>query len=303
MAPVIASDGGPFHRVRDKRLVRQVLSAQHQPHHWLPMDITATECKLMEVKKFSAEFHEIDVKFRKPNLELICVYAVQNPFLYGMYELRREQMKMQQESLEANLKTGTKEKQFFYPTTFENLEAILRNNFNAVPNLDDVHKQQNSLSRQQEVKFYDNSATANDAFEGSTNPRILISGKTLISLCHLIPDGASVAKMGPRKNNYGLTIDTLSNNEKSIFYKFNSNEMYPDHVLVYRDLEGPADAHTSRLTDFVRHCQLSYRPGTRYNPQEQEFKGRITAAGMTSKTSVSGPKPDPDEIKVVTKKK
>lgn len=47
-------------------------------------------------------------RFRKPNLELICVYAVQNPFLYGMYELRREQMKMQQESLEANLKTGTK---------------------------------------------------------------------------------------------------------------------------------------------------------------------------------------------------
>ena len=38
--------------------------------------------------------------------------------------------------------------------------------------------------------------------------------------------------------------------------------------------KGPADAHTSRLTDFVRHCQLSYRPGTRYNPQEQEFKGR-----------------------------
>ena len=36
------------------------------------------------------------------------MYAVQNPFLYGMYELRREQMKMQQESLEANLKTGTK---------------------------------------------------------------------------------------------------------------------------------------------------------------------------------------------------
>ena len=29
----------------------------------------------------------------------------------------------------------------------------------------------------------------------------------------------------------------------------------------------------------------------------------VTAAGKTAKTSVSGPKPDPDEIKVVTKKK
>ena len=36
------------------------------------------------------------------------MYAVQNPFLYGMYELRREQMKMQQEKLGANLKTGLK---------------------------------------------------------------------------------------------------------------------------------------------------------------------------------------------------
>ena len=83
-----------------------------------------------------------------------------------------------------------------------------------------------------------NLISSSNYFSGSTNPRIMISGKTLISLCHLVPDGASVAKMGPRKNNYGLTIDTLSNNDKSIFYKFNSNEMYPDHVLVYRDLEG-----------------------------------------------------------------
>ena len=65
-------------------------------------------------------------RFRKPNLELITIYAVQNPFLFGMYELRREQMKMQQESLEAKLRTGLKERQFFYPATFETLEAILR---------------------------------------------------------------------------------------------------------------------------------------------------------------------------------
>ena len=79
--------------------------------------------------------------------------------------------------------------------------------------------------------------------------------------------------------------------------------MYPDHVLVYRDLEGPADAHTSRLTDFLRHCQLSYRAGTRYNPQEQEFKGRKpSTASVTSKTAASSAKADPDEIQVVTKK-
>ena len=35
-----------------------------------------------------------------------------------------------------------------------------------------------------------------------------------------------------------MTVDTMTTKDHSIFYKFNANEMYPDHVLVYRDLEG-----------------------------------------------------------------
>ena len=57
-----------------------------------------------------------------------------------------------------------KEKQFFYPTTFENLEAILRNNFNAVPNLDDNPNSHHNI--QQKVKFYDSSEKANDVYKG-----------------------------------------------------------------------------------------------------------------------------------------
>ena len=42
----------------------------------------------MEVRKYSAEYHQLDTQFRKPNLELISAYAIQNPFLYGAYALR-----------------------------------------------------------------------------------------------------------------------------------------------------------------------------------------------------------------------
>ena len=42
----------------------------------------------MEVRKYSAGYHELDTKFRKPSLELITAYAVQNPFLLGCYNLR-----------------------------------------------------------------------------------------------------------------------------------------------------------------------------------------------------------------------
>ncbi len=33
-----------------------------------------------------------------------------------------------------------------------------------------------------------------------------------------------------------MVADTLANVDKTLFYKFNVNEMYPDHVLIYRDL-------------------------------------------------------------------
>ena len=74
------------------------------------------------------------------------------------------------------------------------------------------------------------------SISGSTNPRILIVGKILISLCHRLPEKSS--KISQRKNHHGMTVDTMTTKDHSIFYKFNPNEMYPDHVLVYRDLEG-----------------------------------------------------------------
>jgi hypothetical protein len=46
----------------------QVLTSARTPTHWVPMDVSATECKLMEVRKYSAEYQEIDSKFRKPHL-------------------------------------------------------------------------------------------------------------------------------------------------------------------------------------------------------------------------------------------
>ena len=141
-------------------------------------------------------------------------------------------------------------------------------------------------------------------FKGSTNPRILIVGKVLVSLCHSLPEGSrAYTSMAPTQtNSYGMMIDTWATPDKSVFYKFNASEMYPDHVLVYRDLEGPRDAHTSRLTDFIKHCQLSYRSGTRWNPQEQEFLGHRKESA-TSSRKTSRKEDNPDEIHVVTDKK
>ena len=110
-----------------------------------------------------------------------------------MFELRREQMKMQQESLEAKLRTGIKERQFFYPATFETLEAILRNNFTSVFNIEDDQRQQHHRhARVHEVKFFTNSALANEAFNGKCNDF------SLNRLLHCI-DGRSRSPSGHKR--------------------------------------------------------------------------------------------------------
>ena len=49
----------------DKRFVKHVLSPQHQPTTWMPMDVQSVECKVMEVRKFSAEYLDVNTKFNR----------------------------------------------------------------------------------------------------------------------------------------------------------------------------------------------------------------------------------------------
>merc|ERR1711981_1481052 len=99
----------------------------------------------MEVRKYSAEYHQLDTKFRRPNLELINAYSIQNPFLFGCYTLRQEQMKMK---MEPDIKV--KERFFYFPATFDTLEDIVRNGFTIRTGEDGI-------------KFYTNSQIANVA--------------------------------------------------------------------------------------------------------------------------------------------
>lgn len=54
------------------------------------------------------------------------------------------------------------------------------------------------------------------------------------------------ARTTPVFNSEGQLIDTIVNDEKKIFIKSQINEVYPEQVLIYRDLSGDADNRTSR---------------------------------------------------------
>ena len=45
----------------------QVTSAARAPSNWTPMNLYDVECKLMEVRKYSHEYYDVDSKFRHRN--------------------------------------------------------------------------------------------------------------------------------------------------------------------------------------------------------------------------------------------
>jgi len=53
---------GAFNRKpTDKRLVRQVTLGQKAPNYWMPMDLSETECKIMEVKQQRKSYPSLDI--------------------------------------------------------------------------------------------------------------------------------------------------------------------------------------------------------------------------------------------------
>ncbi len=51
------------------------------------MDLHEVECKLMEVRKYSAEYYDVDAKFRRPELQLITAYNVQVRRFFSSYSV------------------------------------------------------------------------------------------------------------------------------------------------------------------------------------------------------------------------
>eukprot|EP00090_Calanus_glacialis_P010809 TRINITY_DN19279_c0_g1_i1.p1 TRINITY_DN19279_c0_g1~~TRINITY_DN19279_c0_g1_i1.p1 ORF type:complete len:330 (-),score=86.62 TRINITY_DN19279_c0_g1_i1:93-1082(-) len=279
----------------DKRLVRQVMLGQKTPKYWVPMDISDTECKIMEVRKFSAAYFEVDAKFRRPGLELISAYAVQNPFLWGQYLLRREQLKMQL--------TGTgytvKEKDFFYKSDFENFEKVCRQNF-------DLRYEQDPKVG---VTFYSDALAANSSKPETENVRIIIMAKVLVGTCvKRVEEGATeVAVQSVSINNKtGLPIDTFTDNSQTVFFKFQMSEVYPEFLMVYRDTTAGPDTRMSKLP--LEYCKVSYRSGTRINPQDErtikieDDPNKIEKVGVSFGPETMGKKPRLETQEAVTPK-
>jgi len=247
----------------DRRFVKQVMGF-HQglprnPDYWTPMDVARNECKLMEVKKFSAHYFEIDTRFRRQGLELISAYVVQNPFLWGQYLLRREQMQAQMRVM----KQRVRERELFTPTDFDSFEQVARLNF-------DIRSRAQPLNG---LPFYTDALTANQSHE-SENVKLMFLSKVLLGMCmeqQTEEQGETVEGETDKvhlhlSSKTGLPIDTTTNEHRNIFYKFNMTEVYPDILLVYRDKSIEVETRTYQLV--TRYVKKGLRSGTRVKTNE-----------------------------------
>ncbi len=111
----------------------------------------------------------------------------------------------------------------------------------------------------------------------------MIVGRVIVGVTETVDD---FNRPLPFLNEEGDAIDTFHNATKTEFVKLCPNEVYPNFVLVYRDLNGDGDFRSSRITDVVKRCQISYRAGTRFNPEEAIFqKGDRRPATQQPKSS------------------
>jgi len=161
------------------------------------------------VRKFSSDYFNIDAKFRRPGIELISVYTVQNPFLWGQYLLRREQMKMQL----VGSGQVVKEKDFFCKSDFDQVEATVRGNFD--PRIE--------ANPQGGVIFYTDPLAADGSRQDSDNIRIIIMTKVLVGTCVVKAEEEGASSSLPTAPSVhpktSLPVDTTTDSSKTKFYK------------------------------------------------------------------------------------
>ena len=187
--------------------------------------------------------------------------------------------------IEPNVKV--KEKTFYFPTSFEKLEDIIRYGLNIGVGEDGIKLFSSSTDANEQIEGMSNhfNLIFNHLYiylsliclsrkqsiytiAGSTNPRVLIVSRALLGICQLIPEdlvGGAISRQPMEAFNknrldnvytpdkgFRRKVDSFTTEDKSFFLKTNGNEIYPETVLIYRDKSGPSDKRTSRITELSK---------------------------------------------------
>ncbi|XP_078529392.1 protein mono-ADP-ribosyltransferase PARP12-like [Lissotriton helveticus] len=192
------------------------------PGSWDSTAVPDVGYKLVEVRKHSMEFKEIEKSFKKtmPQHTISKVQRIQNITLWNFYQMQKDAMKKQN-------KTEVLEKQLFHGTKSIYLDGICRNNFDwRICGLNGtVYGKGSYFAR--DASYSDGYCDSNSSSKSMFLARVLVGDFTRGSNHYTRPP--------PRPYSQNTFYDSCvdQDHDPSIFVIFEKHQIYPEYKIEY----------------------------------------------------------------------
>lgn len=204
-------------------LTRQLTSSgQTIPCYWDGNAVPEVGYKLVQINRYSMEFHEIEESFEltMPNHSIQKVQRIQNGTLWKFYEMQKETMKKQN-------RRDVLEKKLFHGTNKTHLHAICRNNFDW--RIYGAHgtKYGKGSYFARDASFSDRYCDSNSSSKSMFLARVLV-GDFVRGYNHY-------TRPPPRNYTQDTFYDSCVNkdHDPSIFVIFEKHQIYPEYIIEY----------------------------------------------------------------------
>ncbi|KAJ4441515.1 hypothetical protein ANN_11371 [Periplaneta americana] len=191
------------------KLVSAVLD-KHTPSTWDSMS-SYSEVKLVELSEYSSEYEEVKSKIKETSRILIKkVVRVQNPYLWGCYQLKKAECTLRAPS-------SVEEKKLFHATAQDNIESITEDNLD--------------WRRSWRTKYGEGVSFSPYARYANTYCNLSCGTRRAFILARVL-----VGKSA--EGNYSTELpppdcDTTVSYDDNVIVKYCDNEFYPEYIAYY----------------------------------------------------------------------
>ncbi|KAL9987965.1 hypothetical protein ACROYT_G002352 [Oculina patagonica] len=198
------------------------------PSHWSPMS-PSKKYKRVPLEAFSSEFKEVEQFFKsrmETNVVINSIERVQNPFVWESYQ--RKKANMLAVNADGDRRNVVNEQKLFHAGSSETLKEICEQNFEKEKYLTIYGKGNYFALSASKIYGLDHKCSKKDA-------KLIFLAKVLVGS---YTKGSSSYLRPPQKdslNSYDSCVDDESN--PTIFVVFNTDQVYPEYIINYSDLE------------------------------------------------------------------
>lgn len=186
-------------------LIEEILKLDFMTNYW--KSTTHTPYVLTTVDKNSVEYLRVENVFKMTarSLKMIKLQRVENPYLLGIYLLKKEKKQT---------KSFVHEEQLFHGTRLTHIDSICRNNFDwRRSGTSRGHKFGRGVSFTPEVSY-----AWHYGISVMILSKVLVQHKTIGNIFTVVPPEP---------------YDTTTNGRNTVYVKYDDDEFYPQYVIHY----------------------------------------------------------------------